>query len=138
VGIFLVNAKNRAGRVAEWDGGLFQHLSRDGAATTLSLVSWLESRPQRLGREGVQRAVTRAMTDFPSTTAHPELLAVIGQAAANLYALRPACPRSSSALDMPPSRSTAGSAPSRVGCEITSSRVSCPWRHLVVPEITPT
>ena len=46
------------------------------------LVEWLSSRPAVLDRESAGRAVTRAMTDFPSTTTDPELLAAIGHAAA--------------------------------------------------------
>ena len=45
-------------------------------------VEWLSSRPAVLDRESAGRAVTRAMTDFPSTTTDPELLAAIGHAAA--------------------------------------------------------
>lgn len=134
-GLFLVDAKNRAGRVSEWEGGLFQHLTRDGVRQSVSLaaelkkvhgmaaymavesdrpvtpvlclagsqeaefgepqmvqgvwvvpmskvVDWLDSRPVVLDRESAGRAVTRAMTDFPSTTTDPELLAAIGHAAA--------------------------------------------------------
>lgn len=134
-GLFLVDAKNRAGRVSEWEGGLFQHLTRDGVRQSVSLaaelkkvhgmaaymavetdrpvtpvlclagsqeaefgepqmvqgvwvvpmskvVNWLNSRPVVLDRESAGRAVTRAMTDFPSTTTDPELLAAIGHAAA--------------------------------------------------------
>lgn len=45
------------------------------------LVAWLESRPFTLGREEAAKAVTRAMTSFPSTTTDPELLAAMGAAA---------------------------------------------------------
>ena len=134
-GMFLVDAKNRAGRVTGREGGLFQHTVRAGDAVSLNLaaelkkvhgmaaymavesgqpvtpvlclagaheaafgrpqmvqgawvipvsklVSWLNERPQVLDRETVQRVVTRAMTDFPSTTTDPHLLAAIGHAAA--------------------------------------------------------
>ena len=40
-GLFLVDAKNRAGRVTEWDGGLFQHTIRDGQPVTVSLAGEL-------------------------------------------------------------------------------------------------
>jgi hypothetical protein len=133
-GLFLVDAKNRAGRVTEWQGGLYQHTVRAGASTSTSLadevakvhgmaaymsvesgapvtpvlclagaqeadfgepqqvrgvwvvpvsrlVTWLQTLRPVLDRESVQRTVTRAMTDFPSTTTHPELLAAMGQAA---------------------------------------------------------
>src|SRR5689334_12696541 len=46
-----------------------------------ALVSWLESRPVVLDREAAARAVTRAMTSFPSTTTDPDLLAAMGAAA---------------------------------------------------------
>lgn len=46
------------------------------------LVGWLESRPTVLDREAASRAVTMAMTSFPSTTTHPELLEAMGAAAA--------------------------------------------------------
>ena len=46
-----------------------------------ALVSWLESRPVVLDREVAARAVTRAMTSFPSTTTDPDLLAAMGRAA---------------------------------------------------------
>lgn len=134
-GMFLVDAKNRAGRVMEWEGGLFQHVTRDGGRQSVSLaaelkkvhgmaaymavesgrpvtpvlclagaqesefgdpqmvqgvwvvpvsklVEWLNARPYELDRETAGRVVTRAMTDFPSTTTDPALLAAIGQAAA--------------------------------------------------------
>lgn len=134
-GMFLVDAKNRAGRVVEYDGGLFQHVTRDGQNHSVSLagelkkvhgmaaymavesgkpvapvlclagpqtaafgeprmlrgvwvvpvsrlVDWLNSHPVVLDRESAGHAVTRAMTDFPSTTTDPQLLAAIGQAAA--------------------------------------------------------
>lgn len=134
-GLFLVDAKNRAGRVSEWEGGLFQHVTRDGVRQSVNLaaelkkvhgmaaymavesdrpvtpvlclagsqeaefgepqmvqgvwvvpmskvVNWLNSRPVVLDRESAGRAVTRAMTDFPSTTTDHELLAAIGHAAA--------------------------------------------------------
>ncbi|MFC8502489.1 nuclease-related domain-containing protein [Pedococcus sp. NPDC057267] len=45
-----------------------------------ALVSWLESRPVVLDREAAARAVTRAMTSFPSTTTDPALLAAMGAA----------------------------------------------------------
>ena len=133
-GLFLVDSKNRAGRVSEWDGGLFQHTVREGKPVSVSLaaeltkvhgmaaymaveagmpvtpvlclagpreaefgeprmvrgvwvvpvgrlVDWLSARPAVLDREAVARAVTRAMTDFPSTTTDPALLAAIGKAA---------------------------------------------------------
>jgi hypothetical protein len=133
--MFLVDAKNRAGRVTVWEGGLFQHTVRAGDAVSLNLaaelkkvhgmaaymavesgqpvtpvlclagaheaafgklqmvqgvwvvpvsklVSWLNERPPVLDRETVQRVVTRAMTDFPSTTTDPQLLAAIGHATA--------------------------------------------------------
>lgn len=133
-GLFLVDAKNRAGRVTEWDGGLFQHTVREGQPVSVNLagelnkvhgmaaymaaeagmrvtpvlclagaheaefgeprmlrgvwvvpvarlVDWLNSRTVVLDREAAARAVTRAMTDFPSTTTDPELLAAIGKAA---------------------------------------------------------
>lgn len=138
-GMFLVDAKNRAGRVTVWDGGLFQHTVHAGDRVSLNLaaelkkvhgmaaymavetgravtpvlclagahegqfgepqmvqgvwvvpvsklVAWLSSRPVELDRETVQRAVTRAMTDFPSTTTDPQLLAAIGRAAARTKA----------------------------------------------------
>ena len=134
-GMFLVDAKNRAGRVTVWEGGLFQHTVQAGDRVSLNLVAelkkvhgmaaymavesgcavtpvlclagaheaefgepqmvqgvwvvpvsrlvgWLNSRPVALDREMVQRVVTRAMTDFPSTTTDPQLLAAMGQAAA--------------------------------------------------------
>jgi hypothetical protein len=135
-GLFLVDAKNRAGRVTEWEGGLFQHTVREGQPVSVNLagelkkvhgmaaymaaeagmpvtpalclagvheaefgeprmvrgvwvvpvarlVEWLNTRPVMLDREAAARAVTRAMTDFPSTTTDPELLAAIGMAAAS-------------------------------------------------------
>lgn len=134
-GMFLVDAKNRAGRVTAWEGGLFQHTVQAGDRVSLNLgaelkkvhgmaaymavetgcavtpvlclagaheaefgepqmvqgvwvvpvsklVAWLSSRPVALDREMVQRVVTRAMTDFPSTTTDPALLAAMGRAAA--------------------------------------------------------
>ena len=133
-GLFLVDAKNRAGRVIDWEGGLFQHTVREGQPVLVNLagelkkvhgmaaymaaeagmpvtpvlclagvheaefgeprmlrgvwvvpvarlVEWLNTRPVMLDREAAARAVTRAMTDFPSTTTDPELLAAIGMAA---------------------------------------------------------
>ncbi|QGN57676.1 nuclease-related domain-containing protein [Nostocoides sp. HKS02] len=140
-GLFLVDAKNRAGRVTEFDGGLFQHTVRDGQPVSVSLavelkkvhgmasymaaeagmpvtpvlclagaheaefgeprmvrgvsivpvgrlVDWLNAQPVLLDRESAGRVVTRAMTDFPSTTTHPELLAAIGQAAVAAKSVR--------------------------------------------------
>jgi hypothetical protein len=46
------------------------------------IVAWLGSRPPVFDRETAARAVTRAMTSFPSTTTDPDLLAAIGAAAA--------------------------------------------------------
>jgi hypothetical protein len=133
-GLYLVDAKNRAGMVVAWDGGLFQHTSRGGSpiSSTLSrelakvhgmaaymaaesglavtpvlclagrqeaefgapqalrgvwvvpvshLVTWLQSRPPVHDHDRVQRMATRVMTDFPSTTTDPELLAAMGAAA---------------------------------------------------------
>ena len=134
-GLFLVDAKNRAGLVTEWEGGLFQRVTKDGERHTESLagelkkvhgmaaymsvesaspvipvlclagaqeaafgepvllrgvwvvpmsrlVRWLEARPHVLDREGASRRASQAMTDFPSTTTDPELLAAMGLAAA--------------------------------------------------------
>jgi hypothetical protein len=134
-GMFLVDAKNRAGRVTVWDGGLFQHTTHAGDRVSLNLaaelkkvhgmaaymavessrpvtpvlclagaqqadfgepqmvqgvwvvpvsklVEWLNGRPYVLDRETAGLVVTRAMTDFPSTTTDPGLLAAMGQAAA--------------------------------------------------------
>jgi hypothetical protein len=134
-GLFLVDAKNRAGRVTEWDGGLFQHTIQEGQPVTVSLagelkkvhgmaaymaaesgmpvtpvlclagahaeqfglprmvrgvwvvpvsrlVGWLKDRPVTLDRDSLARAVVQAMTDFPSTTTDPALLAAMGHAAA--------------------------------------------------------
>ena len=134
-GMFLVDAKNRAGRVMEWEGGLFQHTVQAGDRVSLNLaaelkkvhgmaaymavesgrpvtpvlclagaheaefgepqmvqgvwvvpvsklVDWLNAQPYVLDRETAGRVVTRAMTDFPSTTTDPQLLAAMGQAAA--------------------------------------------------------
>ncbi|MDF2092568.1 NERD domain-containing protein [Knoellia sp. 3-2P3] len=133
-GMFLVDAKNRAGRVMAWEGGLFQHTVQAGDRVSLNLaaelkkvhgmaaymavesgrpvtpvlclagtheaefgepqmvqgvwvvpvsklVDWLNAQPYELDRETAGRVVTRAMTDFPSTTTDPALLAAIGQAA---------------------------------------------------------
>ena len=41
-GMFLVDAKNRAGRVTEWDGGLFQHTVQAGDRVSLSLAAELK------------------------------------------------------------------------------------------------
>ena len=134
-GMFLVDAKNRAGRVMEWEGGLFQHTVQAGDRVSLNLaaelkkvhgmaaymavesgrpvtpvlclagaqeaefgepqmvqgvwvvpvsklVDWLNAQPYVLDRETAGRVVTRAMTDFPSTTTDPQLLTAMGQAAA--------------------------------------------------------
>ena len=134
-GMFLVDAKNRAGRVTLWEGGLFQHTVQAGDRVSLNLggelrkvhgmaaymavesdmpvtpvlclagsqaaefgdpqmvrgvwvvpisrlVEWLNAQPYVLDRETARRVVTRAMTDFPSTTTDPALLAAIGAAAA--------------------------------------------------------
>ncbi|MDF2143830.1 nuclease-related domain-containing protein [Knoellia sp. p5-6-4] len=134
-GMFLVDAKNRAGRVMAWEGGLFQHTVQAGDRVSLNLaaelkkvhgmaaymavesgrpvtpvlclagaheaefgehqmlqgvwvvpvsklVDWLNAQPYVLDRETAGRVVTRAMTDFPSTTTDPALLAAMGQAAA--------------------------------------------------------
>lgn len=40
-GIYLVDAKNRAGRVTEHDGGLFQHRHRNGRVESVSLAAEL-------------------------------------------------------------------------------------------------
>ncbi len=40
-GLFLVDAKNRAGRVAAWEDGLFQHVIRDGRPQSVSLAGEL-------------------------------------------------------------------------------------------------
>lgn len=133
-GLFLVDAKNRAGGVSEWEGGLFQHVTRHGVRQSVSLaaelkkvhgmaaymavesgrpvtpvlclagaqeaefgepqmvlgvwvvpvstlVDWLNAQPYVLDRETTARVVTRAMTDFRSTTTDPLLLAAMGQAA---------------------------------------------------------
>lgn len=45
------------------------------------LVSWLEARALVLDREAAAKAVTLAMTSFPSTTTDPDLLASMGSAA---------------------------------------------------------
>jgi hypothetical protein len=134
-GMFLVDAKNRAGRVMEWEGGLFQHTVQAGDRVSLNLaaelkkvhgmaaymavesgrpvapvlclagaheaefgepkmlqgvwvvpvsklVDWLNAQPYVLDRETAGLVVARAMTDFPSTTTDPQLLAAMGQAAA--------------------------------------------------------
>ena len=41
-GIYLVDAKNRAGRVTEHEGGLFQHRRRDGRSESVSLAAELK------------------------------------------------------------------------------------------------
>ncbi len=41
-GVYLVDAKNRAGRVTEHDGGLFQHRHREGRSETVSLAGELK------------------------------------------------------------------------------------------------
>jgi len=41
-GIYLVDAKNRSGRVTEHDGGLFQHRHRDGQVESVSLAGELK------------------------------------------------------------------------------------------------
>jgi hypothetical protein len=142
-GMFLVDAKNRAGRVMAWEGGLFQHTVQAGDRVSLNLaaelkkvhgmaaymavesgrpvtpvlclagaheaefgvpqmvqgvwvvpvsklVDWLNAQPYVLDRETAGRVVTRAMTDFPSTTTDPALLAAMGQAAARPKRVRPA------------------------------------------------
>jgi hypothetical protein len=134
-GLFLVDAKNRAGLVTAWEGGLFQRVSTDGEQRYESLagelkkvhgmaaymsvesgspvipvlclagaqeaafgeqvlvrgvwvvpmsrlVGWLQARPHVLDPEGVSRRASQAMTDFPSTTTDPDLLAGMGLAAA--------------------------------------------------------
>ncbi len=133
-GVLLVDAKNRAGRVTEHDGGLFQHRVRDGRRETVSLAGelkkvhgmaaymaaesdlavtpviclagsqegefgaprmvrgvwvvplsalngWIGYRPALLRPEEVASAVTRVLTDFPSTTTDPDLLSAMGKAA---------------------------------------------------------
>lgn len=173
-GVFLVDAKNRGGRVVEWDGGLFQHLTRDGESHTVSLagelkkvhgmsaymavevggpvtpvlclagaqeaafgdprmlrgiwvvpvstlVTWLESRPPILDRETAARVVTRAMTDFPSTTTDPDLLAAMGQAAAQ---------KSQSRRGARPAR---GPAPRNAPPGVRAARVSRPRRRHSLP-----
>jgi hypothetical protein len=70
------------------------------------LVEWLNARPHVLDREAVQLAVTRAMTDFPSTTTDPQLLSAIGQAAARQKRARQATRRPSA-----PRKPTRSSAP---------------------------
>lgn len=140
-GVFLVDAKNRAGLVTEWEGGLFQHTTRAGDPVSVNLASelkkvhgmaaymavesglpvtpvlclagahegefgdpamvrgvwvvpvsrllhWLEARPPVFDRLTTERAVTRAMTDFPSTTTDPGLLAAMGRAAATAVEAR--------------------------------------------------
>ena len=141
-GMFLIDAKNRAGRVTAWEGGLFQHTMNAGDPVSLNLagelkkvrgmasymavesgrsvtpvlclagaheakfgepqltqgvwvvpvsrlVQWLNARPYVLERATAERVVTRAMTDFPSTTTDPQLLTAIGQAAAHEKRVRP-------------------------------------------------
>ncbi|WP_457253116.1 nuclease-related domain-containing protein [Pedococcus sp. P5_B7] len=41
-GVFLIDAKNRAGMVTEHEGGLFQHRTRDGIRETVSLADELK------------------------------------------------------------------------------------------------
>ncbi len=41
-GVYLVDAKNRAGRVIEYEGGLFQHRQRDGRPESVSLAAELK------------------------------------------------------------------------------------------------
>ena len=41
-GVFYLDAKTRAGRVSAWEGGLFQHVVRDGERHTLSLAGELQ------------------------------------------------------------------------------------------------
>ena len=41
-GVYLVDAKNRAGRVTEHEGGLFQHRHRDGRPESVSLAAELK------------------------------------------------------------------------------------------------
>ena len=41
-GVYLIDAKNRAGIVTEHEGGLFQHRTRDGVRETVSLASELK------------------------------------------------------------------------------------------------
>ena len=134
-GVFLVDAKNRAGTVVEYEGGLFQHRTRNGVRESVSLAAelakvhgmaaamaaesgvrvqpvlclagvqekgfgeprmvrgvwvvpvsavagWLRSRPVNLSPDEVARTATRVITDFPSTTTDPDLLAAMGRAAA--------------------------------------------------------
>jgi hypothetical protein len=161
-GMFLVDAKNRAGRVTAWEGGLFQHTVHAGDRVSLNLaaelkkvhgmaaymavesgmpvtpvlclagsqaaefgepqmvqgvwvvpvpqlVQWLNARPYMLDRETAGRVVSRAMTDFPSTTTDPQLLAAMGQAAARQKREKRAARRQgSSAHQGRPLRSLAG------------------------------
>lgn len=142
-GVFLVDAKNLAGRVNEWDGGLFQHVTDEsgrarhrslaselakvhGMATHLAgvlcrpvvpvlclagaqavrfgeprvvrgvwvvplpaLVSWLGGRPFTVEAASLPSVVTQVMTEFPSTTTDPELLAAIGADTRVRHAERP-------------------------------------------------
>lgn len=145
-GMFLVDAKNRAGRVMAWEGGLFQHTVQAGDRVSLNLaaelkkvhgmaaymavesgrpvtpvlclagaheaefgepqmvqevwvvpvsklVDWLNAQPYVLDRETAGRVVTRAMTDFPSTTTDPALLAAMGQEAARHKSVKQATRR---------------------------------------------
>ncbi|WP_082552822.1 nuclease-related domain-containing protein [Phycicoccus sp. Root101] len=133
-GIFLIDAKNRAGRVTEHEGGLFQHRVREGRTETVSLAAelkkvhgmaaymaaeadrpvtpvlclagsraaefgeprmvrgvwvvpvtalagWLRARPAVMTSEDVPSVATRVITDFPSTTTDPTLLAAMAAAA---------------------------------------------------------
>src|SRR6476620_1943025 len=41
-GVYLIDAKNRAGTVTEYEGGLFQHRSREGVRETVSLAGELK------------------------------------------------------------------------------------------------
>ncbi|NYG05774.1 hypothetical protein BJ986_000261 [Phycicoccus badiiscoriae] len=66
------------------------------------VVAWLESRPQIQDRDAAARAVTVAMTSFPSTTTDPELLSAMGAAAAQIKSSRRRGARPSRSL--PPGR----------------------------------
>ena len=59
-GIYLVDAKNRAGRVTEHDGGLFQHRHRDGKPESISLAG-------ELAKVHGMAAYMAAETDRPVT-----------------------------------------------------------------------
>ena len=175
-GMFLVDAKNRAGRVIQWEGGLFQHTVQAGDRVSLNLggelrkvhgmaaymavesdmpvtpvlclagsqaaefgdprmvrgvwvvpvsrlVEWLNAQPYVLDRETAGRVVTRAMTDFPSTTTDPALLAAIGQAVTREKQARRRVPRGTSRGGGSRRRSVNASSPRRRGRRSFASRL---------------